>query len=333
MIDSSVGTPVSTGTSADAAFEIYANGGITVHKVGHRLGAVIDGVTLSGDVSDETSLAIRYALAVNKVIFFRGQHHLTDEIQYEFGERIGVPTTAHPSLGADDRKTLVLEGAASGWHTDVTFVDRIPKASVLRSVKVPPYGGATTWASTTAAYEQLPDPLRLLVENLRAVHSNRSDYAAALAPEQLSGNYSKSKEDFRSGFARLPFETEHPVVRVHPETGERSLLLGHFVRDFVGLKASETSVLFSLLQNRITKLENTVRWAWADGDVAIWDNRNTQHYGVADYGDHPRELRRTTLAGDVPVDVHGNTSRVREGDASSYSVVDNPVRLPGFASV
>ncbi|MFD6897379.1 TauD/TfdA dioxygenase family protein [Rhodococcus sp. NPDC060086] len=323
-------TDTSIGATVDSASEIYANGGITVRKVGHHLGAVIDGVEMSGDISDATSLAIRYALAVNKVIFFRSQHHLTDEIQYEFGARIGIPTTAHPSLNSDDSRTLVLEGAASGWHTDVTFVDRIPKASVLRSVKVPPYGGATTWASTTAAYEQLPDPLRVLVENLRAVHSNRFDYAAALAPEQLSGNYSKSKRDFRSGFATLTFETEHPVVRVHPETGERSLLLGHFVREFVGLKAAESSVLYQLLQNRVTKLENTVRWTWADGDVAIWDNRNTQHYGVADYGDHPRELRRTTLAGDVPVDVHGTASRIRAGDASSYSVVDNALRLPGF---
>jgi taurine dioxygenase len=111
------------------------------------------------------------------------------------------------------------------------------------------------------------------------------------------------------------------VVRVHPETGEPTLLLGHFVRSFVGLSTADFADLFALLQRHVTRLENTVRWTWRDGDVAIWDNRATQHYAVADYDDRPRLLHRITVAGGIPVGLRGDTSVVRKGDASHYSQV------------
>ncbi|MFE4499810.1 TauD/TfdA dioxygenase family protein [Rhodococcus sp. NPDC056743] len=317
----------------DVAADIYAAGGITVRKHGHRIGAIIDGVALSGEISDETAYAIQYALTAHRVIFFRDQHHLTDEIQYDFGGRIGSQTTTHPTLRSDDNRTLLVEGArANVWHTDVTFIDRIPKASILRSAIVPAYGGATTWASTIAAYEQLPAPLKALVENLWSVHSNAYDYAEMSSRIEGGPAQAVEPEGYRKEFTRTVFETEHPVVRIHPETGEKSLLLGNFFKEFVGLEPAESTVLFQLLQDRITKLENTTRWTWQLGDVAIWDNRSTQHYGVADFGEQPRKLYRTTLAGDVPVSVHGESSRVRTGDASHFSVVDQPVRLPGFAT-
>jgi len=112
------------------------------------------------------------------------------------------------------------------------------------------------------------------------------------------------------------------VVRVHPETGERSLVLGNFVSRFEGLNTSESTALFHLLQNRITKLENTIRWTWQPGDVAMWDNRATQHYAVADFGSEPREVRRITVAGDVPVSVDGRRSEILRGDADGYSQLD-----------
>ncbi len=117
------------------------------------------------------------------------------------------------------------------------------------------------------------------------------------------------------------------MVRIHPETGRRVLLLGHFVKGFIGLGQAESATLFHLLQARITKLENTIRWNWELGDVAVWDDRATQHYAVADYDDQFRRLTRVTLAGDVPVDVHGERSRVVAGDASTYSDIVVPVRL------
>ena len=215
--------------------------------------------------------------------------------------------------------------AANSWHTDVTFVDRIPKASLLRAITLPPFGGTTTWASTEAAYDRLPTPLRVLAENLWAVHTNTYDYAADADAriEALADTERQYREEFISDY----YETEHPVVRVHPETGRKVLLLGHFVKHFVGLGQAESTALFQLLQNRITKLENTIRWNWELGDLAVWDNRATQHYAVADYDDHFRRLSRVTLAGDIPVDVHGDHSRAIRGDASTYSQVVVPVRL------
>lgn len=314
----------------NTAEEIYTRGGITVTKLGENIGARIGGVRLSGDLPESTVEAVRYALAVHKVIVFRGQEHLDDEQQWAFAGLLGTRTQSHPTVHSKGKRLLPIEGAANSWHTDVSFVDRIPKASILRAVTLPPYGGATTWASTTAAYEQLPQPLRALVDGLWALHTNLYDYAEKLDAGAADPALNDERRRYQEEFRRNTYETIHPVVRVHPETGERTLLLGHFVKEFIGLKSSESAVLFQLLQSRITKLENTFRWTWAPGDVAIWDNRATQHYGIADFGDHTRRLHRITLTGDVPVDIHGRSSRVVRGDASEYSVVELPSLLPGF---
>ncbi|WP_206039815.1 TauD/TfdA family dioxygenase [Rhodococcus sp. HNM0563] len=306
----------------------YSAGGIVVTKLGEHIGARIDGVKLSGALSPETVEAIRYALAANKTIVFQEQQHLDDESQWAFAGLLGTQTQSHPTVHSKGTRLLPIEGAANSWHTDVSFVDRIPKASILRAVTIPPYGGATTWASTTAAYEQLPDALRSLVDNLWALHTNLYDYAEKF--DAGSSTPVDERSRYQEEFRRNTYETIHPVVRVHPQTGERSLLLGHFVKEFVGLKSSETAALLQLLQARVTKLENTFRWAWSPGDVAIWDNRATQHYGIADFGDHTRRLHRITLAGDLPVGVDGTGSRVVQWDASEYSVVETPSRLPGF---
>ena len=154
-----------------------------------------------------------------------------------------------------------------------------------------------------SAYRDLPSELRDLADRLWAVHSNEYDYAARrpTASEEESRRY-------RDTFTSTLYETEHPVVHVHPETGERSLLLGHFVKRLVGLSSTDSAHLFALLQSHVIAPENTVRWRWAIGDVAIWDNRATQHYAVNDYGDQHRVVRRVTLDGLVPVSVDGRRS-------------------------
>ena len=157
-----------------------------------------------------------------------------------------------------------------------------------------------------------------MVAGLRAIHSNQYDYAGE--HPQLGG-IDVREERYRQEFAHLLFLTEHPLVRVHPETNEPSLLLGHFVRSITGLSTQDSQDLFALLQRHITRLENTVRWTWHPGDIAIWDNRATQHYAVADYDDHPRLMHRITVAGDVPAGLAGDVSRVIQGDASAYSSV------------
>ncbi|MBA2955445.1 taurine catabolism dioxygenase [Nocardioides sp. MAH-18] len=298
--------------------------GVTVSKIGGRIGARIDGVRLSGDLSPETVATIRAAILEHKVVFFRGQNHLDDEAQIAFAELLGPLTTAHPTVNTGSARVLALAAnkgmAANSWHTDVTFVDRIPAFSVLRGVAIPAYGGTTNWANTVTAYETLPDALKALVDNLWATHTNDYDYAAQ--SEKAEIEHDQDNVFTRREFTRILFQTEHPVVRVHPETGERSLVLGHFVKSFVGLNTAESHALFQLLQARVTKLENTVRWTWAEGDVAIWDNRATQHYAVADFDEQYREVRRITVAGDVPVSIAGEHSRVVQGDATAFSSLD-----------
>ncbi|BBY67464.1 TauD/TfdA dioxygenase family protein [Mycolicibacterium helvum] len=295
---------------------------LDVSKLGANIGAVISGVRLGGDLHPATVDAIRAALLEHKVIFFRDQHHLDDDGQVAFAGLLGVPTIAHPTVTSRGDTVLPIDSRydkANSWHSDVTFVDRVPKASLLRAVTLPTYGGSTVWANTEAAYDQLPPPLRALAENLWATHTNLYDYV-----DGHRDAISDETRQYRAEFESTYYETEHPVVRVHPETGRRVLVLGHFVKRFVGLSNSESASLFALLQNRITRLENTVRWTWQAGDLAVWDNRATQHYGVADYDDQPRFLRRVTLAGDLPVDIHGGRSRVVAGDASRYSDVVTP---------
>jgi len=296
---------------------------VTVDKVGSALGAVVGGVRLGGDLAPETVARIRRALLVHKVIFFRGQEHLDDDGQLAFARLLGTPTLAHPTSNALENNEHVLPidsdyGKANSWHTDVTFVDRVPAISLLRAVTLPAYGGATSWANTVTAYAGLPEPLKALADRLWAVHSNVYDYAGA-KDETRIGGVDVKVQTHREQFVSQLFETEHPVVRIHPETGERAFVLGHFVRRFVGLSAPESAQLFQLLQARVTNLDNTVRWQWQPGDLAIWDNRATQHYGVADYDDQPRRLHRITHAGDVPVSIDGVRSTARTGDATHYS--------------
>jgi taurine dioxygenase len=287
---------------------------IAVTKLGSRIGARVDGVHLGGDLDPAAVAEIRRALLTHKVIFFRGQHHLDDQQQLAFGGLLGTPV-GHPAAGALAAKGAPVitpinseYGKANRWHTDVTFAANYPAASILRAVTLPSYGGSTLWASTAAAYDDLPEPLKCLVENLWALHSNRYDYVTA---ESLSMN--DNQRAFRQAFEKPDFQTEHPVVRVHPETGERTLVAGDFVRNFVGLDSHESSMLLELLERRITKPENTIRWNWEAGDVAIWDNRATQHRAIDDYDDQPRLMHRVTLMGDVPVNVHGERSRVVRG--------------------
>lgn len=277
-----------------------------------RIGAEISNVRLGGDLSADSVTAINQLLLRHKVIVFRGQDHLDDAEQERFAKLLGdlVP---HPTQGAIQGTASILNldssrggGRADQWHTDVTFVDAYPKFSILRGVEIPQAGGDTLWSNTHAAYEDLPAPLKRLAEILWAIHSNDYDYAAVKPRASVA-----EAEHFEKVFTSTIYETEHPVVRIHPETNERSLLLGYFVKRFVGLNKSDSARLYEIFQSYVTAPENTVRWRWKAGDVAIWDNRATQHYAVNDYGDERRIVRRATVAGDVPVGVDGRRSVTR----------------------
>jgi taurine dioxygenase len=274
-----------------------------------RIGGEVRGVALGADLDDATIAALHAALARHKVLFFRDQHQLDDAGQEAFAARFGDPV-AHPTVPVRQGTQHILDldstdgRAASSWHTDVTFVDAYPAASILRGVTIPEAGGDTQWANTAAAYDDLPEPLKVLADHLWAIHSNAYDYAA-VKPESSAERIRYQREVF----ARIVYETEHPVVRVHPVTGERTLVLGHFVQRFVGLSQPDSQALFQILQNHVLQPENVVRWRWRQGDVAIWDNRATQHRATADFGTQRRTVRRVTIAGDVPVSIDGRRSR------------------------
>jgi taurine dioxygenase len=292
---------------------------LAVTQVGGSIGAVVDGIRIGGGLAPAVVAGLRTALLRHKVVFLRDQQHATDADQLAFARLLGPLTKPHPTVSGDGKAVLPIDseqGKANSWHTDVTFVDRVPAISVLRAITLPPYGGTTVWANTVEAYRRLHPALQALASELRAVHSNLYDYAAQ---RPQIGGVDVKEEAYREEFRHLEFETEHPVVRIHPETGEPALLLGHFARSFTGMSTTDSAELFALLQRHITRLENTVRWTWRDGDIAIWDNRATQHYAVADYDDLPRLLHRITIAGVIPVGIKGDTSVVRKGDASGYS--------------
>jgi alpha-ketoglutarate-dependent taurine dioxygenase len=283
-----------------------------VVPVAGRIGAEIRGVRLSSDLSAETVGAIREAWLRHRVVFFRGQQHLTEATQEGLTSVFGGPPVGHPTVPAIAGTRFITEldsrqgGRANSWHTDVTFVDAYPRASILRALAVPASGGDTQWANTAAAYQDLSPELKGLAEKLWALHTNEYDYQAR--------RISPSEDELRhyhEVFTSTVYETEHPVVRVHPETGERTLLLGHFVKKILGVSSHDSSHLFQVLQDHVTRPENTVRWRWAVGDVAVWDNRATQHYAINDYGDQHRLVRRVTVDGDAPISVDGRRSVTR----------------------
>ncbi|OSO89231.1 taurine dioxygenase [Cylindrospermopsis raciborskii CENA303] len=291
---------------------------LKIKPIAGRIGAKILEIDLQENLSDAIISEIRRALVEYKVIFFRNQH-LSAENQIDFARRFGEITTAHPTVPSLTGHPEILDldygktaARANNWHTDVTFVDRPPLGSILRALEIPAYGGDTIWGNSVTAYRDLPEHLRQLADELWAVHSNAYDYAEAAV------NLSEDLKAYREVFTSTVYETLHPVVRVHPESGEKGLFIGGFVRQIRGLSTTESDHIIQLLQSYVTRPENTVRWCWKVGDVAFWDNRATQHYAIADYGNQPRRVQRVTIVGDVPVSVNGQKSQAVKGDASIY---------------
>ena len=278
------------------------------------IGAEIHGVRLAGNLPAETVNAIRDALLRHRVVFFRGQAHLDEAEHQAFAKLLG-PIVPHPTLPSVAGTQAVLDidaenTRASNWHTDVTFVEAFPLFSVLRGVVIPPVGGDTVWANTVAAYETLPPMLRGLADQLWALHTNAYDYAATRPNATV-----RQVQRYENVFKSTVFETEHPVVQVHPLTGERSIILGYFVRKLLGVSSADSAHLFAMLQDHVTRLENMVRWRWSTGDVVIWDNRATQHKAIDDYGNEPRIVRRVTIDGPVSVGIDGRHVKRRSSDA------------------
>src|SRR5215470_7243088 len=166
-----------------------------------------------------------------------------------------------------------------------------------------------------AAYETLPAALRGLADQLWALHSNVYDYGAT-QPNATA----RQAQRYATMFKSTVYETEHPVVQVHPLTGERAITLGYFVRRLLDVSSAESAHLFAMLQDHVTRLENSVRWRWSTGDVVIWDNRATQHKAIDDYGDQPRVVRRVTIDGPVSVGIDGRQGKRHNSGAQVAAV-------------
>lgn len=281
---------------------------IKVIPVAGRIGAEVQGVKLSSELEPAVLNEIKQALNEYKVLFFRGQSHLDDASHEAFARTLGEPY-AHPFIQSKENTNYIFEldskkmgASADVWHTDVTFVPEVPRFSILRGVTIPKAGGDTVWANTNTAYEELPEELKKLADSLWAVHS--------ASDNQYHVNKKKKnspKVDLKQEPTAIS-DTRHPVVFVHEETGKKHLLLGVFVKHFEGLSKSESEQLIQIFQSYITRLENTVRWKWTEGDVVIWDNIATQHYAIGDYGDQHRVVRRITVGKSVPVNLQNEAS-------------------------
>ena len=300
-------------TNGKESFEILPIAG--------RIGAEIRGVRLSGELETTTVESIRQALFKYKVIFFRGQAHLDEASHEAFGRLLGdiVPHPTVPSVKGTEA-VLDIDGThgnrATAWHTDVTFVDAYPQASILRALIVPTHGGDTAWANTAAAYQSLPPSCRK-----SPTISGRCTSTRMTIRCRTKATSDKLKRYF-DVFTSTVYETEHPVVRDasrEPESGPS--YSARSCGRFVDLPQADSKQLFALLQGYVTRLENTVRWRWSVGDVAIWDNRATQHVAIDDYGKQPRLHRRVTVAGDVPVSIDGRRSRTLKKESAQREPV------------
>lgn len=299
---------------------------LTVRPVAGHIGADISDLDLSAPLDDATVARLTEALHRYKVIFFRGQR-LDHAGQIRFGRYFGELTYAHPHdeappQGHPEIYTVDPERYAqrygndpaatrrrkysyvAGWHTDVTAAVNPPAGSILRAEVVPDVGGDTTWTNLVAAYEGLSAPVRAFVDTLRAEHR----YGGSQQPTGDSP-YARRVND------NLLVAT-HPVVRVHPVTGERALFVNPgFTSHIVDVEPRESRAVLDLLYAELTRPEYTVRFRWEPGSVAFWDNRATAHLAPADLDhlDVRRTLHRVTLIGERPVGPDGRESELVEG--------------------
>ena len=292
---------------------------LRVRPMSVYIGAEIDGVDLTRPLAPETVADIRAALLEWKVVFFRNQS--LDHAQHvAFARQFGDPTPGHVVFGGDSvfpeiyyvakhRTANRVVGVPhirpwTGWHTDITAALNPPAASILRGVTVPPYGGDTLWTNLAAAYRNLSVPMQRFVGDLRGIHCFEGERGGKMARE------------YEERVRQSRYESEHPLVRVHPETGEEVLFVSPgFLQSIVGLAPRESEVLLELLWEHAVRPEYTVRFRWEPGSIAFWDNRATAHLAPRDIfdTDFERQFYRVTLVGDVPRGVDGRESTAIEG--------------------
>jgi taurine dioxygenase len=266
---------------------------IRVEPLAGALGAEISGIDLAKPLDEGQVREVRQAWLEYQVLFFRDQALTVDEHK-TFARRFGE-LHVHPVLPAPPGhpEIVVLESdekrpyVADRWHSDVTFEREPPLGSVLRAVEVPAAGGDTMWASMTAAYDALSEPMKRALDGLRAMHSG-----AAFRRQASDAQ--------RDSLARNEM-TVHPVIRTHPETGRKGIFVNStFTKRIEGMKPRESEILLAFLYEHVASPEFTCRFRWRKNSIAMWDNRCTQHRVVTDNLTAHRRMERATIVGDRP---------------------------------
>jgi len=281
---------------------------IKVEQLTCAIGAELSNVNLGVASRDPGLVAeIRALLLRHKVLFVRDQD-ISRADHVALAERFGR-LEDHPVAGSDpDHPGLVriykdldspAEHYENAYHCDATWRQSPPMGCVLRCVETPAVGGDTIWVNMAEAYRRLPDDIKARIEGLRARHSIEASFGANMPIEARLALHE-----------RFP-DAEHPVVRTHPETGEKVLFVNAFTTHFTNYHTPErvrfgqdanpgASQLLAYLVSQAYIPEYQVRWRWQPNSVAIWDNRCTQHYAVMDYPPCHRKMERAGIVGDTP---------------------------------
>ena len=294
--------------AAPAVVSATSLGSIRVEPLTCTIGAELGNVNLgvasrdAGLVAEIRALLLRY-----KVLFFRDQD-ITRAEHVAFARHFGE-LEDHPVAGSDpDHPGLVriyktpdapIDRYENSWHTDATWREKPPFGCVLRCVECPPVGGDTMWANMAEAYARLPGHVKAQIDGLRARHSIEASFGAAMPIEKRLALK-----------AQFP-DAEHPVVRTHPETGEKILFVNAFTTHFTNYHTPErvrfgqdanpgAALLLNYLVSQAFIPEYQVRWRWQPNSMAMWDNRSTQHYAVMDYPPCHRKMERAGIIGDKP---------------------------------
>jgi alpha-ketoglutarate-dependent taurine dioxygenase len=274
---------------------------LEIHKIAGALGAEISGVDLARDLDDATVAEIRRIWLDNCVVFFRNQD-LPPAQFLRLAKRFGEPIEYPFLKGLDGFPEIITVAKLEHekinfggvWHSDTSYLDIPPMATMLIAREVPPVGGDTLFANQYLAYETLSDGMKRLIDGLVGVSASAKADVTRTREDRLKDN--------KSPQARKDYTAEHPVVRTHPETGRKALYVNvaHTVR-FKDMSEEESAPILDYLFRHQIKPEFTCRFHWEPGSIAFWDNRCAQHNPVNDYHGYRRLMHRITLKGDKPV--------------------------------
>jgi len=305
---------------------------LAFHPASPVIGAEVTGIDLRQDLDPATVAALRAKLLEHKVLFFRDQP-ITDEDQIRFSRYFGGVTPAHPITNGRDEQIAIMENVKSrqrdrpsvftevqkqqhranfrprqvrGWHTDITFVANPTDITFLRIFEAPPTGGDTLWVNLEALYDSLSPAFRERLDGLQAVHG-RDDAANGYPPAPR-----------KDGRSTGPYLSRHPLVRVHPETGRKSLFLSPgFIKYIEGFSEGESDAVLTYLRNELAgRADLQVRFRWTPNSIVVWDNRATSHWGPVDqeHFEEERIVRRTTVGTSTATGADGFVSTQILGD-------------------